>query len=132
MASVRKTDETPPRYAIPDVIEMVKGPVNLSQELNRLRERYPEVFEKELDRLRELYEGGVPNWYPTLTVRFRDNTGRLSKNATPVATIVVQQGCRKGSYRACKGAQARPRAPMTLRSGQGPLTERSVHGRIPT
>ena len=38
-------------------------------QLNRLRERYPEVFEKELDRLRELYEGGVPNWYPTLTVR---------------------------------------------------------------
>ena len=41
----------------------------------------------ELDRLRKLYEGGVPNWYPTLTVRFRDNTGRLSRNPTPVATI---------------------------------------------
>ena len=37
-------------------------------------------------RFRKRNEDGVPNWYPTLTVRFLDNTGRLSKNATPVAT----------------------------------------------
>ena len=46
-----------------------------------------QITNVELDRLRKLYEGGVPNWYPTLTVRFRDNTGRLSRNPTPVATI---------------------------------------------
>ena len=84
---IRKTDEVPPRYAIPDVIEMVKGPGNLSQELNRLRERYPEVFEKELDRLRKLHEVRVPNWYPNLTVRFRDRAGGFKNNNTPVATI---------------------------------------------
>ena len=47
----------------------------MSQELNRLRGRYPEVFEKELDRLRKLQEVRVPNWYPNLTVRFRDRAG---------------------------------------------------------
>ena len=69
----RKTDETPPRYAIPDVIEMVKGPGSLSRELNRLRERYPEVFEKELDRLRKRNEDKDPNWIFVLTVHFREN-----------------------------------------------------------
>ena len=78
---IRKTDETPPRYAIPDVIEMVKGPATVSQELNRLRERYPEVFEKEIDRVRKLYEVRVPNWYPNLTVGFRDRQ-TLNKRLT--------------------------------------------------
>ena len=87
---IRKTDETPPRYAIPDVIEMVKGPVNLSQELNRLRERYPEVFEKELDRLRKRNEDRVPSWYHVLTVRFRGNPRRVGANATPVANTACK------------------------------------------
>ena len=57
-----------PRYAIPDTIEMVKGLGSLSRELNRLRERYPEVFEKELDRLRKLYEVQDTNCVLNLTV----------------------------------------------------------------
>ncbi len=84
---IRKTDEVPPRYAIPDVIEIVKSPRYLSQELSRLRERYPEVFAKELDRVRERYGGGDTNCVPTFTVRFRDCAGRLNRNETPVATI---------------------------------------------
>ncbi len=84
---IRKTDELPPRYAIPDVIEIVKGPRYLSQELSRLRERYPEVFAKELDRVRERHGGGNTNCVPTFTVRFRDCAGRFSRNETPVATI---------------------------------------------
>ena len=84
---IRKTDETPPRYAIPDVIEMAKGPGSLARELSRLRAQYPELLQKELDRLRELYEDRDPNWIPVLTVRFRDNIGRVGANATPVATI---------------------------------------------
>ena len=63
---IRKTDEVPPRYAIPDVIEMVKGPGNLSLQLNRLRERYPEVFEKELERVRGCYEVRDTNCIPNL------------------------------------------------------------------
>ena len=46
-----------------------------------------QITNVELDRLRKLYEGGDTNCIPTLTVRFRDNTGRLSRNPTPVATI---------------------------------------------
>ena len=84
---IRKTDEVPPRYAIPDVIEIVKGPRYLSQELSRLRERYPEVFAKELDRVRERHGGGDANCVPTFTVRFRDCAGRLNRNETPVATV---------------------------------------------
>ena len=59
----------------------------MSQELNRLRERYPEVFEKELDRLRKRNDDKDPNWIFVLTVRFRDNIGRVGAKATPVATI---------------------------------------------
>ena len=81
---IRKTDEVPPRYAIPDVIEMVKGPPNPARELTRLRERYPEVFAKERDRLRERQGDSIPNWY---SVRFRDSHGRTGANTTPVATI---------------------------------------------
>ena len=50
---IRKTDEVPPRYAIPDVIELVKGPGSLSRELSRLGAQYPDVFEKERDRVRD-------------------------------------------------------------------------------
>ena len=50
---IRKTDEVPPRYAIPDVIEIVKGPGSLSRELSRLRAQYPKIFAKEIDRVRD-------------------------------------------------------------------------------
>ena len=49
---IRKTEETPPRYAIPDVIRLVKGAGHESRELSRLRTYYPEVFAKELVRVR--------------------------------------------------------------------------------
>ena len=88
---IRKTDETPPRYAIPDTIEMVKGPVNLSQELNRLRERYPDVFEKELDRLRKLYEVRVPNWYPNFGKQAQTSRAKSVTSAEFQAEI----SCRK-------------------------------------
>ena len=66
---------------------MVKRIGSLSLQLNRLRERYPEVFEKEPDRIRKRNEDRVTFCNPTLTVRFRDNIGRAGINATPVATI---------------------------------------------
>ena len=50
---IRKTGEVPPRYAITDVTELVKGPGNAPEELGRLRSRYPEVFAKEVGRVRE-------------------------------------------------------------------------------
>ena len=50
---IRKTDEVPARYAIPDAVNMMKGCGNPSQELIRLQERYPEVFAKERERVRE-------------------------------------------------------------------------------
>ena len=50
---IRKTGEAPPRYAITDVIELFKGPGNAPDELGRLRSRYPEVFAKEVGRVRE-------------------------------------------------------------------------------
>ena len=81
---IRKTDELPPRYAIPDVIEIVKGPGYASQELSRLRDRYPEVFAKELDRVRERSRDKDTN---CVFVRFRDSLGRASAKPTPVATI---------------------------------------------
>ena len=96
---IRKTDETPPRYAIPDVIEIVKGPGSLARELSRLRAQYPELFEKELDRVRRHYDvrdtncipnpNGAkdPNWIFACAVRFRDRGGNLNGKATPVATI---------------------------------------------
>ena len=37
---------------------------------------------------RKLYEVGVPNWYPTSTVRFLDNTGRLSRNPLEPRVLV--------------------------------------------
>ena len=52
-----------------------------------MRERCPEVLKKEFDRLRKLHEVRVPNWYPNLTVRFRDRAGGFKNNNTPVATI---------------------------------------------
>ena len=61
--------------------------MNLSQELNRLRERYPEVFEKELDRVRGCYEIRDTNCIPNLTVRFRDRAGGFKSNNMPVAAI---------------------------------------------
>ena len=99
---IRKTDEVPPRYAIPDVIEIVKGPRYLSQELSRLRERYPEVFAKELDRVRERYGGGDANCVPTFTVRIADGTQQLKADRT------------QPRDRSTRGAP-RKRAPPTLR-----------------
>ena len=84
---IRKTEETPPRYAIPDVIRLVKGAGHESRELSRLRAHYPEVFAKELLRVRERHGVGNPNWVPNLAVRFRDRAGGLNRNETPVATI---------------------------------------------
>ena len=88
---IRKTDEVPPRYAVPDVIELVKGPGSLSRELSRLRAQYPEVFAKEVDRVRGRYGDRDPNlgdrdpkW---ISVRFRDSRGRVGANVTPVATL---------------------------------------------
>jgi len=83
---IRHSDEVPPRYAIPDVVEMIKGPGSLSLQLSRLQERYPEVFEKERCRVRERYGDGDTFCIST-TVRFRDCAGRLNRNGTPVATI---------------------------------------------
>ena len=84
---IRKTEETPPRYAIPEVIRLVKGAGHESRELSRLRAHYPEVFAKELLRVRERHGVGNPNWVPNLAVRFRDRAGGLNRNETPVATI---------------------------------------------
>ena len=44
---IRKTAEVPPRFAIPDLIAIVKGPGSLSRELGSIQQRYPEVFTKE-------------------------------------------------------------------------------------
>ena len=76
-------------HGIIDILVLLPGKsaAELRSQLNRLRERYPEVFEKELDRIRKRNEDKDPNWIPVLTVRFRDNIGRVGANATPVATI---------------------------------------------
>ena len=58
-----------------DVTELVKGPGSLSRELARIHDRYPEIFTKERNRVRELYGDGNPNWIPTFAVRFRDRAG---------------------------------------------------------
>ena len=84
---VRKTAEVPPRFAIPDLIAIVKGPGSLSRELGRIQQRYPEVFTKERDRLRQSHGIGDPNWIPKCTVRFRNRAGGVNRNETPVATI---------------------------------------------
>ncbi len=81
---IRKTGEVPPRYAITDVIELVKGPGNAPEELGRLRSRYPEVFAKEVGRVRERHGDKI-----TFCdfVRFRDSLGRASAKPTAVATL---------------------------------------------
>ena len=81
---IGKTDEVPPRHAIPDVIEIVKGPGYASQELSRLRDRYPEVFAKEFDRVRERCRDKDTN---CVFVRFRNSLGRAAARPTPVATL---------------------------------------------
>ena len=61
-----------------------KGTKNASVELGRLRAQYPEVFAKELERVRDLYGDSLTNCY---SVRFRDSHGRIGANTTPVATL---------------------------------------------
>ena len=89
----------PPRYAIPDVIEIVKGPGSLSRELNRLRERYPEVFEKELDRIRKRNEDRDPNWILVFTVRFRKRNEDMDTNCIPVLTVRFRASSMRPSLR---------------------------------
>ena len=81
---IRKTGEVPPRYAITDVIELVKGPGNAPEELGRLRSRYPEVFAKEVGRVRERHGDKITKCD---FVRFRDSLGRASAKPTAVATL---------------------------------------------
>ena len=84
---IRKTDEVPARYAIPDAVEMIKGPGSSSREFSRLRAQYPEVFAKERGRVQKCDGAKDPNFIFWPTVRFRDCVGNLNKKPTPVAAL---------------------------------------------
>ena len=60
---IRKTNHTPPKYSVYDVIMLVKGSSRASAS-------------KEFYRLRERHGDGLANWQP---IRFRDLTSRLNK-----------------------------------------------------
>ena len=68
---IRKTNHTPPKYSVYDMIMLVFGSSLASAS-------------KEFDRLRERHGDGLANCQP---IRFRDLTGRLNRNETPAASI---------------------------------------------
>ena len=71
MPRIRKTDDVPTKYSVIDVIMLVKGSSaeNAAREFRLLCERYGDGCQK------------------VTAIRFRDSIGRLSRNASPAATL---------------------------------------------